>query len=291
MNTSLLISLFLAGVALTGHAAAQIATDQMESNGRRSLGQPISGVVTSSNRLAVGLLRIQMVEAASARIVCDVQMGIQGNFDLPAQPIGFYELRVVGSTGEIRYTQDIHNSTTGYLSIVLGGKKQTGGAKLISAARLEHKTTKRAKKEVGEAMKAFESGRRQDAIRHLEAAAIDDPECFDALSNLGALFLQEREADRAIEWLERAYRIDPTDALNNTNLSAYHAFKDDYEKSQHFAEASLRSDPSSARARYMLAFSLVRQGKELASARQHLEEIQCVFGPARNLLLSLTMKQ
>ena len=108
---------------------------------------------------------------------------------------------------------------------------------------------------------------------------------------MGALYLQEREADKAIEWLERAHQIDPGDAVNNTNLSAYHAYKDDYEKSQRFAEASLRSDPSSVRARYMLAFSLVQQGKNVDSARQHLERIQNVFGPARNLLLSLTPKQ
>ena len=291
MNTSLLTAFLLATVALTEHAAAQIASDQMESKGRGSLGYPVMGVVTSSDRLALSLLRVQMVEAGSSRVVCDQQIGIQGNFHLPAQPIGFYELRVVGATGEIRYSQEIHNSSTGDLNIVLGEKKQTAGNKLISAARLEHKTTKRAKKEIAEATKAFQNGKRQDAIRHLEVAAADDPDSFDALSNLGALHLQEREADKAIAWLERAYKIDPTDAANNTNLSAYHAFKDDYAKAQYFAEASLRSDPDSSRAHYMLAFSLVRQGKNMDSARQHLEKIQDLFGPARNLLLSLTPKQ
>ena len=291
MNTSLLTALLLATAALTGQAAAQIALEQMESNGSRSLGQPISGVVTGSDRLAVGLLRIQMLEAGSYRIVCDQQVGIPGNFHLPAQPLGFYELRVVGAAGEIRHSQDLHNSTGGDLTIVLGEKKQPGNNGLISAARLEHKTTKRAKKEVGEAMKAFRKGKRLEAIQHLEAAASGDPKCFDALTNLGALYLQEGEADKAIEWLKRAHRIDPGDAANNTNLSAYHAYKDDYEKSQRFAEASLRSDPSSVRAHYMLAFSLVQQGKNVDSARQHLERIQNVFGPARNLLLSLTPKQ
>lgn len=291
MNTSLLTAFLLATVALTEHAAAQIASDQMESRGRGSLGYPVMGVVTNSDRLALSLLRVQMVEAGSSRVVCDQQIGIQGNFQLPALPIGFYELRIVGATGEIRYSQEIHNSSVGDLNIVLGEKKQTAGIKLISATRLEHKTTKRAKKEIVEATKAFQTGRRQEAIRHLEVAAADDPDSFDALSNLGALQLQEREADKAISWLERAYRIDPTDAANNTNLSAYHAFKDDYAKAQYFAEASLRSDPDSSRAHYMLAFSLVRQGKNMDSARHHLEQIQDLFGPARNLLLSLTPKQ
>ncbi len=51
-----------------------------------------------------------------------------------------------------------------------------------------------------------------------------------------------READKAIEWLERAHRIDPGDGANNANLSAYHAYKDDYEKSRRFAEASLHRE-------------------------------------------------
>lgn len=291
MNTSLLTALLLAMVALTEHAAAQIASDQMESKSRGSLGYPVSGVVTSSDRLAISLLQVQMVEAGSSRVVCDQQIGIQGNFHLPAQPIGFYELRIVGATGEIRYSQEIHNSSASDLNIFLGEKKQTAGTRLISASRLEHKTRKRAKKEIAEATKAFQADRRQEAIRHLEAAAAEDPDSFDALSNLGALQLQEHEADKAITWLERAYRIDPTDAANNTNLSAYHAFKDDYAKAQYFAEASLRSDPDSSRAHYMLAFSLVRQGKNMDSARHHLEQIQDLFGPAPNLLLSFTPKQ
>ncbi len=98
-------------------------------------------------------------------VVCDQQVGIPGNFQLLAQPLGFYKLRVVGAAGEIRHSQDLHNSTGGELAIVLGDKKQPVNSGLISAARLEHKTTKRAKKEVGEAMKAFRKGKRLEAIR------------------------------------------------------------------------------------------------------------------------------
>ena len=54
--------------------------------------------------------------------------------------------------------------------------------------------------------------------------------CFDALTNLGALYLQGRETDKAIEWLERAHRIDTGDAANNTNLSAYHVRQDNISK-------------------------------------------------------------
>ena len=36
-----------------------------------------------------------------SRIVCDQQVGILGNFQLPAQPLGFYELRVVAAAGKL----------------------------------------------------------------------------------------------------------------------------------------------------------------------------------------------
>jgi tetratricopeptide (TPR) repeat protein len=141
------------------------------------------------------------------------------------------------------------------------------------------------------AAKAFEKGDRPKAIALLEAGAIEDPECFEIASNLGALYLKLQSPERALPWLEKARSIDPDDSPNNTNLSAYYAFKDDYPKVEAFAAASLRVNPNSTHARFMLAVALLKQGKSTELARTHLGQIQDEFIPARNLLQALRAKE
>ncbi|MCX6611557.1 MAG: hypothetical protein NTW74_11990, partial [Acidobacteria bacterium] len=199
--------------------------------------------------------------------------------------------RIVGQAGESRYTLEIQSGSTSYLEIKLPQRNQAGQQATISASRLQHKTAKRAQKEIEAATREFKKGNRRQAIEHLLLGETFDPDNFDIVSNLGALYLKERDPEKALPWLNRAWHIDPNDAPNNTNLSAYYAYRDDYAKAEEFAVASLKTNPNSTHARYMLALSLLKQGKDTENARSHLNQIQGAFAPAKNLLLSMQPKE
>jgi tetratricopeptide (TPR) repeat protein len=285
------ISSWLTIILMAKAAAAPQETALLDHSSRSSVGMPISGRVISDDRLELGLMRVQLLDIGSRRIVADSMLNAGGGFQLPAQPLGFYEFRIVGPAGESRYSLEIQTGSTSYLEIKLPHRNQNGQQATISAARLQHKTSKKAQKEIEAATRDFKKGNRLSAIEHLLLAEAHDPESFDIISNLGALYLKERDPDKALPWLNKAWRIDPNDSPNNTNLSAYYAYKDDYAKAEEFAVASLRTNPNSTHARYMLAVSLLKQGKDTAGARIHLNQIQGDFAPARNLLLSMQPKE
>lgn len=278
---------WIARLLMISVTAAKLATAQIEMSSRSSMSLPISGQVTLPDPLMASLMRVQVVDLGNGRVVVDQPLGVRGAFQLPSLAMGFYELRILGGAGEVRHSQELHTSSGAFLQIHLGGLGAKDGRTSISALRLMHQTPKKAQKELKVAAKALQEKDRLKAIEHLEKAAVEDPESFEVVSNLGALYLQESKPDQAAPWLERAYRIDPNDSVNNVNLSAYYANRGDYVKAEEHAAAGVRMDPNSVRGRFMLAVALVRQGKDVEVARGHLNQIQNQFGPARSLLLSL----
>lgn len=247
----------------------------------------IDGVINSSDSDRLNRLSVQLIDIATHRVLADVPVYGNGAFQLPPQAAGFFELRVVDDTGSLLYEREIHTAAAGTLAIQLASPKPVGLPGPISVGRLSHKTPKAALKQFTEAQKSHQAKDRKRAIEHLKAAVALDPQYFDALSNLGALYLQNNDLDAAKLYLDRARGLDSSDSPNNTNLSAYYAQRAEYARAEEFARLGLRNNPSSPRAHYMLAFALIRQGKDIESARQHLSQIDSSFGPARSLLLSL----
>ena len=263
----------------------------VERSSRGAMETPIAGKVRGSDRLEIALLRIQLIEMNSRRVLAETLLNIDGSFQLPASSTGFFEVRVIGPAGETRHLQEVNNGASSYLDIQLPQRRLSSGEATISALRLQQKPSKKTRRALGEAAKAIQQGNRLVAIEHLSGAVVNDPECFDILSNLGALYLQERQPAQALPYLEQARKIDPTDGPNNVNLSAYYANMDDFNKAEEYALAALRANPNSARGHYMLAYAMVKQGKDVDSAKAHLKQIQNEFAPARKLLLSLTPQQ
>lgn len=285
------ISSWLTIILMTNAAFTPQESTFVEHSDRGPVGMPIAGKVISDDPIELGHLRVQLMDIGSGSIVADSTLSVAGDFQFPGQPAGFYELRIVGQAGEPRYTREIHTGAMSYLEIKLPQRNMTKRPATISAAHLQHKTTKKAQKEIEAAAREFKKGNRLKAIEHLLLGDTLDPGNFEIVSNLGALYLKEGDPEKALPWLNSAWRIDPNDSPNNTNLSAYYAYKDDYAKAEEFATASLKSNPNSTQARYMLALSLLKQGKDTESARTHLGLIQGAFSPAKNLLLSMQPKE
>ncbi len=282
--------ILIAGVMISGWllgAQPELQTNAADVRERGSIGMPLQGKVSGVDALDLALLRIQVVDIQQRRVIQDQQLGIKGDFTIPSLPTGFYEVRVVGQAGEIKYAREMHTSSDSFIAIQLPKSAGLGQRGTVSAVRLMHETPKAARKEIDQAAKALKKQDRAGAIEHLEKAAQVDTENFEVASNLGALYLQNREPDKAIVWLEKAYKIDPNDVGNLVGLSAYHATLGNFADAEKYARASLSSDPNYVRARYMLGVALMRQGKNLDDARGHLEAIQNTFVPARTFLNSL----
>lgn len=265
-----------------------LMANQIDSFNRNSMTLPIPGKVTAPDPLELAVLRVQLLDLATRQLVHEAPLSVGGAFQIPPIPIGFYELRIVGSTDEVKYSRELHSATTSSVNIVLPGKPGASGAQMVSASRLMHRTPKRVQKEIDQAAKAMEKNDRGKAIEWLLKAAIEDPENFDVVSNIGALYLQQKEPEKAFEWLSRAQKIDPSDSVNNVNLAAYYANVGEFEKAESLAASSLRQDPNSVRGRFVLAFAMLKQGKNTEQARTHLDQIQDKFLPAKNLLRALS---
>ena len=258
---------------------------------RSSNNAAITGKVISRDRLELGLLRAQLIEIGSQSVLAESMLNVAGGFQLPAPSNGIFEFRIIGQAGETRYSLEIQSATTSYLEIQLPERGLATQPATISAQRLQHKTPKKAQQQIDAATRNYKKGNRLKAIDDLLLGSTFDPDNFDITSNIGALYLKERDPEKALPWLNKAWLIDPNDSPNNTNLSAYYAYKDDYAKAEEYASASLRANPNSTHARCMLAVSLLKQGKDSEGARTHLNQIQGAFSPAKALLLSMQPKE
>jgi len=120
----------------------------------------------------------------------------------------------------------------------------------------------------------------------------DDPAARDAFdralalspSNIfalgyGAIFLASRgEADRAIDWAERALRLSPFDPVINAPLNALaiaHFSRGGHEKAADAARRSIRANPRMPQSHWYLAASLVGLGR-IAEAKQVAAELLAI---------------
>jgi adenylate cyclase len=105
---------------------------------------------------------------------------------------------------------------------------------------------------------------RRTAIEAFEAALALSPSCSIVLI-LGSLAMGwANEAERALEWGERAIRLSPFDPLiyaAHIGLAVGHFAKDRYEEAMHAARRAVKSNPGFSGAHWVLAASLAGLGR------------------------------
>ena len=107
-----------------------------------------------------------------------------------------------------------------------------------------------------------QTGAVEDAIKAYETAARLDPGSAGALVNLGTIYFNARQYDRAERYYKRALEIDGNYALAHFNIAnLYDERNDDGLALQHYKTAILLN-PQYADAHYNLALLLERQGDE-----------------------------
>ncbi|ABF40882.1 Rhomboid-like protein [Candidatus Koribacter versatilis Ellin345] len=66
-----------------------------------------------------------------------------------------------------------------------------------------------AEEELYRADKAYEAGKKSEALQHLERAAAMHPETFTANFMIGAIYLDEGQPEKAVPFLEKAVQLQP----------------------------------------------------------------------------------
>ena len=111
-----------------------------------------------------------------------------------------------------------------------------------------------------------ESGR--DAIDAYEHGLAIDPLHFDALINLGMLFYEQANLEKATECFQRAVELDPDSAIAQFNLGNVLEEAGQVETARQHLRLAVRLDPGYADAHYNLAFACDKLGAH-AEAQQH----------------------
>lgn len=116
----------------------------------------------------------------------------------------------------------------------------------------------------------YESDREseRDAIDAYEHGLAIDPRHFDALINLGMLFYEQANLEKATECFQRAVELDPDSAIAQFNLGNVLEEAGQVETARQHLRLAVRLDPGYADAHYNLAFVCDKLGAH-AEAQQH----------------------
>lgn len=124
----------------------------------------------------------------------------------------------------------------------------------------------------GEARAAAARGDVPAAIAKYESLLQTAPRLAAAYNNLGALYLRQREFQKAASTLRKGLKLDPTMTSATALLGIAEYELTDYSNARKHLEASLRANPGDNNAELFLANNLIKMG-ELGGAIHHLELI------------------
>src|SRR2546426_351320 len=130
----------------------------------------------------------------------------------------------------------------------------------------------RVEKLYSEAKEAQARGDQSGAIAKYESILQIAPRLGAAYNNLGLLYFQQRDYDKAVAILQKGLKVDPKmpSASALLGISLYELRQ--YAEARPRLEAALRSNPDDIRAELFLANDLIKLG-ELEAAAEHLQKL------------------
>jgi len=132
-------------------------------------------------------------------------------------------------------------------------------AQTIPIEQLVHKVPATAAREYRASTKALEKGRLEESIAHCRKALEADPENAAAHNDLGVLYLNEDQAEKARAEFERAAALQPGMAMAHINESFALLALDRPGDAELSARKALEIAPNDRRANLLLGWSLAAQ--------------------------------
>jgi predicted Zn-dependent protease len=130
---------------------------------------------------------------------------------------------------------------------------------------------KNAVKEFKKAVEADQRGKRDDAIRHYEAALRLAPDYYPAHNNLGSDYLSKADFKMAQAQFEEAIRLNQNDAQAYFNLGNVLVLRGRYSEAEHVLQEGIKRRPDSAFGQFLFGSLYSRTGR-LQDAEHRLRE-------------------
>lgn len=256
----------------------------------QNLSLPLQGRLELPDNVEPTRLRVLLLDPSRRAVVADTYAGFNGSFDFAAVPTGIYDLQVRTLNGDVLHQSSVSLPTATSLLIKLARHTPNISARSVSAKRLSHQIPKAARKDYEKARAQLLSGKTDQVEARLTHAVEVDPEFFEALSALGAVYLQTHRFPQAITLLQRAMAIDDHDAPTSSNLALAYLQVHQLTEAEAAARHSIDANALNPRARFFLAISLLEQGKAHREAVFQLKQARDSFPPAQNLLARLAVE-
>ncbi len=254
---------------------------------QQNMSLPLQGRLELPDSVEPSRLRVVLLDPSRRAVVADTYCSYNGGFEFGSLPSGIYDLQVRTLSGEVIHQGSIGLPSATSLVIKLRNSTQNMQGRSVSAKRLAHKIPKSARKDYEKARERLIAGK-TDGVEDRLAHAIEiDPDFFEALGALGAVYLQTHRFPEAIAMLQRARAIDDHDAPNASNLALAYLQVHKLVEAEAAARGSIAANALNPRARFFLAVSLLEQGKERQEAVFQLKQAQDSFPPAQALLARL----
>jgi tetratricopeptide (TPR) repeat protein len=216
-----------------------------------------------------------------------------GRFELRNLRAGDYLLCVVDRARHILHQDSVSvNAAGAYLTVRLPPPERSQAFPgTVSLARLRHKVPSAARKQFEEGLADSHKGDSEAAIAHFEKALQIDPGYLEARNNLGTRLLRLGRFPQAVEEFERALALDRTAPLISSNLALAYLAVRRFPEAENAARRSLRQEPASNCARYILGAALDAQQHASLEALEALETAAREFPNARLIAARILARQ
>jgi tetratricopeptide (TPR) repeat protein len=147
-------------------------------------------------------------------------------------------------------------------------QQPSGG--LISARSFTHRVPKAAAKEFRRGVQAWTKGENEAAKQHLGEAVRLDPGFVEARFDLGFVYAKLGWAGEALDQYDQALSLEPNLAILHSDKAAALVMIGRWEEAEAEARTTLRLDPKSIEAQYMLGVAMFEQAKINPETESHL---------------------
>ncbi len=208
---------------------------------------------------------------------------INGNFNLPSVPPGWYQFRVLDQAGRMIYKlTKFLKGANDHVIIQLPQPLSTPSvANTISCSELRHKTTRKAQDEFNASEKAADTGNLQKSSEHLLKALQIDPEYPEARANLAALYARMNRIQEALQEAQRVFEMNPGYPEAGSIYAFLLMFTKNYQQCESVARCTIRKQYYTAEMKAALAVSLIGQRRNLDEALVYLGQAVSEYPRAR----------